>query len=642
MSFLDDVVAGGVLPLQHFDRKYEIPLRLVKFAGRHEGKDPVGKDAPLQATEGDLLGGILWPHNPALPAGTASGSSTTKTKREIPAWGLNFPAVATAASRQTGRIHRVKVKPIGDDALNEDPRFLDLEVLTPSSVSQGTAGVVLAVTEEYEQILVFLPSASALVAPHFGRPGSAGTLVHDVDANGKLDLARKATLQHLTRVHEIPTACAPIYGTPLEHGLALQFDVARDGQLGGLFADGPGPVQRLAHLGKKSGGPLFSGFPGDKHDHGSNSDGESYGPGHLPSGFLVAKDPLRDGPVDWSDELVTEYNVLPGVDVQTRFVFNPLVKHPTPCGPKDGIWQAATRVPQYWDREWPTDGGGGGGGGNRPDGWIRGGGGRGDGTRPLPGDPRGIPEPPNPRPDPFPDPTDVGAENPGGTSLEDLDPVEAWNPGGTSEPAEPQPWDGPANDECKRGSMATLSEFSFPAISYQAANLRKDSPEYLYSNWSATHAAIERRRRPTVLRTEVVGLNVGGFPTVTSRAPCPYPGGTSDGLIVDLPPEVGLRELFDGYVPKETSRSGRSACKTFTAWGCPDETGVIEDGFTAELDGDGKLIIDHVTGGESDETATLEIDPVGGTITFNGTELGSGGGSTDLMFGDAEDDGVYV
>lgn len=611
MTDVFDEQSGGLLPIQHHDRAYDIPERHVLKAVRSKGLDAMDRDE-IDETVGvsDVLGSLILKPS-GVGAGTASGSTTVKAKREIAAWGFGFPAITTAASRKTGKVHRVKVRPVGDDALNQDARFLEVDCLTPSPCGAGEYGTLLAATEEYQQLEVFLPGASALKAPHFGKPGSSGTLVYDLDQQGKLDPDRKAELQHLTRAHKVPESCGGnLYGKPQSYGLSLQFDFARDVNRGGTFADGPGPVQRIAGLGKDVGGPLFSGAAGCQHEQGTNDDGETFAPGHLSTKSLHAKpgDPLRDAPLPFTDEVTSERVYLPGVDVETRITFDPLGKHSTPCGAHNGLWRLLTRVPLYTPPPPPppppTDGGGGGGGGGRD--W----------------------------PTPFPPKRPTGPGRPPISG----DPFGPIGPGGTLINLQP-PWVYD-NDPCRRRAVSTLSEFGFPSISYQAQDYRAASREYLYSPWTQADAARESKTRPTVLRTDVVARNDKGIPRLTRKAPCPYPGGTASGVVVDFSPETGAREQFAGTTPgTTTSTSGRMACGTFTGWGCPNDDGTVT-GFKAQYTG-GILTIDKYTSDTSTATAKLELDSTNSELRWNGVDL-SAGGSTPFGYGGDGSDGAVL
>lgn len=657
-----DEVSGGFLPIQHHDRAYDIPERRVLKAVRSKGLDDLDRDQiDEKAGVADALGTIIWPHEPGAAANaiatgvgltTTGGTQQAKPKREIPAWGFGFPAIAVEASRPEGKVFKVRVRPIGDATLSPDRRFKVLDVLTPSSVASGARGTLMAITEEYAQVEVFLPAQSSLVAVHYGGPASAGSRVHDVDGKGEIDPTAAGTLQHLTRVHFAPKACA-FYGTAGDPGLAIQVGQAAGGIQGGILADG-GQLAALMH---QLGGAFHLGIAAeDKHYHGANKRNETYGPVHMnpkvpwikskakaaPGGGTRERtrdtttqgggpssasraDEVQDGPLKFTDEEVRTVNPLPGVDVETRLVYDPIEPHSTPCGARQGVFKWVTKVPLYVPPPPPGDddpghpgrpGGGGGGGGGGDGG---GGGGKGGGPFgplfPKPGEPDPGPQPLGPN---FPKPN--GPTTPKPIPIP-LPPPPLPKPGEPGSPERPlinlqPPWVY-NNDPCRRAAVSTLNEFAFPAMSYQAPDPRPQTKEYLYSrDWTTTDAARESKSRPTVLRTDVIARNNNGLPVMTRKAPCPYPGGTAEGWVVDFPPE---ESPTDGPTAAGSSSSGRAACRTKTAWACPEEDGTVT-GFVAENVG-GVLTIDSVTSNVSDGTATLEIDSGAGTLKFNGSSL---------------------
>lgn len=257
MSYVDDPIAGGTWPNQDFNRGYEIPLRRVRRACRTNGVDPSRNNLPLVVprTLGDVTGWLLWRNEArtatgVAPGGAAAGVGARKPPREVPTWAQAFPVVTlipTVDSKDGSK--KTTVLPIGFPDGTADTRFEIMTVNATASMAKGETGVLLAATEEFDQVPVVIPAGGPLKAVHRGDPWTASSQVWDlVPTTGELDKERWAYLNSKLRVFRIEhkdnvsalATCAALYGPPGTRALATQLALAKGGWSGrGFYSDYP-------------------------------------------------------------------------------------------------------------------------------------------------------------------------------------------------------------------------------------------------------------------------------------------------------------------------------------------------------------------------------------------------------------------
>lgn len=241
--------------VQDFNRSYEIPLRRVRRACRTNGIDKATQlPIVVERTAGDVTGWLLWRDEQRSTTGggrapVASGASAKKKPREVPTWAQVFPVVVMGPpGDQKDGTRTVTVLPIGASDMSADTRFELMQAFCSSSPSKGDQGVLVAATEEYDQIPIFIPAGGPLKAVHRGDPYSASSIVYELTPKGELDQDRKAFLNSHLRVHKVefnsPVSPVPVlaslYGPAGTRGLSIQLGLAKGGYGGrAFFADYP-------------------------------------------------------------------------------------------------------------------------------------------------------------------------------------------------------------------------------------------------------------------------------------------------------------------------------------------------------------------------------------------------------------------
>lgn len=266
----------SVWPVQDFNPKYEIPLRRIRRACRTDGYDEATKlPVVVERTAGDVTGWILWRDDQRTTTGGAAvaGSAVVAKKREIPTWRQVFPAVVVGGTAVGKTSSYVTVQPIGSPGMTADTRFETMTAYCATTIAVGEQGVVVAATEDYAQVAIFIPAGGILKAVHRGDPYSASTRVYDLTPAGELDGERWSHLNAILRVFKndhnnaasAPNTVNALYGVPGNKGLAIQLAIAKGGHPGrGFFSDLPGDEvespqadpQLMYYL-----GPPIPGFP---------------------------------------------------------------------------------------------------------------------------------------------------------------------------------------------------------------------------------------------------------------------------------------------------------------------------------------------------------------------------------------------
>lgn len=377
MSAIDDWIMGGISPRRDHSPKIAIRLRNVRMSARmgtlpdkgfgptrdkyaREFPDMKAYGAPDDTVGDDECWG-LWPFDNSDP-----------DNREIPGWANAWPseiepAIQASDSGGAPALTGATVSPVEQSAFpvrtakwDVDTRFAKKKVSLHPSISRlpkEWPGIVIPGTEERRQDDLFFPAGSGpLIAPwHAGDP-ELGTWVHDATALNELDFDRRAHLQSAFRVYKIPKTCGPnLWGNPGARGIAIQMALARGNFAGrAVFADFPetdmtvnSRAQALAAGSQWIGGCLHVGFgPGDQHTDATNDDGDTHGPLHFNPLGKWALSPGKDAPFLFTNETFRAHDG-PGILREAKLVYDPVPKHPTPCGPKDGYFRWQVRIPIY-------------------------------------------------------------------------------------------------------------------------------------------------------------------------------------------------------------------------------------------------------------------------------------------------------
>lgn len=394
MTHYADLADQGYHLLRHHDRSFDVKYRLVSFAcriggpdhGEGEGYDQFGILQGVrpnwggEETHGDITNWLMW--KPDDAGGTHDGVNNgtaappNSRPRTIPGWAQAWASITLNASapgdaNQGGsttsnpKSGTVDVLPAFSQAWDADGRFAAKTLPLPplfDNVPKGIAGVVLAGTNEYKQEELFLPCMpNVLVAPHENGDPNLGTLVYDLTGKDELDRRRRARLQTLARVWEIPRGgvTQAIFGPARAHALAIQMGPARGGVNGrASFADvgdggGPFPVEILGAASNAAGGCLNVGSVNDKHRFGKNSDEDTLNSLHISTNAYFYRDAFADAPLAFGG--LWEPAGSAGQLWETFLRYDNNSQHSHPTGAKAGLWRLETRVPVFYPPP-PDDG----------------------------------------------------------------------------------------------------------------------------------------------------------------------------------------------------------------------------------------------------------------------------------------------
>lgn len=205
MSYLADIVAGGIDPLQDTDRDASLSVRTVRMGCRVIDREPNGDLIVDRDSVGDQMGWVLW--------------HQIRGARPMPMWAQAIPArvVNAQSSGGTGTAADFfAVLPIGD-LFNYDARFgvkiPAMGRIAPGSnrriwqrSPRGTVGVVVATTDERNPGEVFLPTDPRMVAVNIRGSGDMGSQVYDLAEGNDYDPTRCARLQMAWRVVPLGTS----------------------------------------------------------------------------------------------------------------------------------------------------------------------------------------------------------------------------------------------------------------------------------------------------------------------------------------------------------------------------------------------------------------------------------------------------
>lgn len=223
MSFVAELVGGGIDPLQCFDDRWPVQLRPIRMGCRIVGQDADGTYVMDRNSIGDQLGWNLWPQVagargcpawaqawPAGYAGVPSGSSTTTAQAGVLPFGSGFLFNGAFGLKTVSRPR------IGSSNRRA----------TPYPVG-GEIGIVLSAAEDYTQDDLFFSTDPRLVAVNVRGNPACGSIVCDLDEDSNYDMTRYARLQTMMRV--IPL------GFP-------------EGGIGGFVADQNNPPANLSSI----------------------------------------------------------------------------------------------------------------------------------------------------------------------------------------------------------------------------------------------------------------------------------------------------------------------------------------------------------------------------------------------------------
>jgi len=534
----------------------------------------------------------------------------------------------------------------------------------------GTHGLVVASSDDLAQIVYWHPTDPRIVAVNKSGNVGCGSLVVDLDSSSGFDMERSAPIHAALRVVKKPTGEFSLKDNK-ENALALQIGRSGKKDVLALVSDGTAPLCRLT---VRDGGPFDAGSKDDKHKIGEDADGNIISPEHISARAFYRDDDGNDGPMEFSK--VPYPMTLAGsfyVPVFLSFDASAVYRWPYFAEEKrrdEGMWKwwapvflgAITGSP-------PTGGGGGGppptgGGGGGPP--TTGGGGGGGPTTGGGGGggPGGGGPPPGGPPSP-------GGGDPGGATTGGGDPFGGgesfWDRvsrfaglrgrGGGGDDGRgdgPPPSSGGEPGGATTGSMtAPQSQGSHRSGATTQAGLMTETgflelfarpqavgvglPDHAHG-WIPPPAKEEfDKTAPATLKIVAYGKQKGGQFDRTEEpgGATRYAGGTADGGVVLLPPEVTMLDEDEDYAPEGTAVSSSylvAAPGVRVAFGKPDTaTGGAKDAISVEADATGRVTV-RAHAADGTETTILEIDNgivrlADGTNVQTGSATGSKIGS---------------
>lgn len=365
----------GFLPLQHHypkDAQNKFPLhhrasvigcRIVDRRMKSQGRD-VGHWVYDNRSIGDLICSMLWDID-----------RTNQTERKIPGWAFAWPTIIKNVSGGSSKIGQgkpgstsaaVKANPISETVLPiretpyaEDSRFLPLTIPTPRKDGKddgkvlwnrfpvGTIGISMASTEHDKQNELFFHSDPRIVAANRDGLPDFSNWIYDINGKREYDDERRARIHTLLRVIKY-TPRSNIPGNVDEGSLAWQLGTAGLDDAPGYgvvyFADGTQAVIGLTS-------DFMSGFYSrgsgakDKHFFGMSKDNEPITAGHLSTESYFHRNATDDAPLKFEGEAKPE-STYPHCK-RARLVYDDKEVHPFKLGQRKGIWKIQTDAPYY-------------------------------------------------------------------------------------------------------------------------------------------------------------------------------------------------------------------------------------------------------------------------------------------------------
>lgn len=598
-----DPLGNGFFILQHkdYDKKgFSLDLRggqrAVRVLDRDDLIGGLGSWEYDPDTAGDLNLAFLWPNN-------KTGS------RRIPGWAFAWPATPQGPQNATpsGKVcsmapSPMRILPIADKDYNPDIRYEEIKV--PSfPVRQGikvwpkfpydTFGIALTTTEEHVQTELYFPCDPRLFAVNAGGDPEMATLVCDVGTNFKVDPTRLARLHADFWVIKEPKGCIDFFK---RNSIAWNIgpSACKDVR-GGLVIDEPKgftdanstgtqtaplPSDRvIGMVSAHASGPFAIGADNDQHLIGKDWDNRSILATHLDTNSYFKRDKFFDGPFLFEQNFPNGA-IPPAPQIITpspfktyvHLEFDPALVHPFVCGDRIGKWRwwAETfiysppgeppRIPPDLPTEFkpPKDGG------------------KGTPVKPPPKD-EGTPgRPPVETPSTFTNP-----KPPVGVGLEPQPPVPTVRPYDTSDGFTPY--------------AAVTMDFAAPSFIGRPQLIQTGVPDL--RNWlNPTFAAIAflDSFAPITSRVEAFGFQQNTSWSYTqSPGKRRFVGGTSNGGMAYMPPEVDMADISNSFAPTGVSLSTTyqvAVPNVYWATGYPvPSTGSIKTGYRWGGDTTGNL-----------------------------------------------------
>lgn len=321
MTYVSDLVRGGYWPLQHHETKSIIGTDWLpeRRTLRHAARIKHVRGQKRVVQQGPVTGGLVW---------------DTKDSKAFPnIWSFAAPS----APNGSGQVSLVKGPKWSETVSGVKP-------MTPSFNNEqqypaGWSAVTLAGVDFDKQNEIALAGFDGIVAPHFENIPKMGTPVWDLKGRG---LGARARFQSLARLYEppSPTKCLN-WGDG--HHLALQLGVSTDGAGYLVMADDPdkpttGGLQDLATGNKRGGGPFDVGGGTCPHVHGVNARGETMRALHFTTGALF-RGGIGDGPIRFQSKLYDQLVYDAPFKTKVEMLWNPERIHSWGCGVANGVWE---------------------------------------------------------------------------------------------------------------------------------------------------------------------------------------------------------------------------------------------------------------------------------------------------------------
>ena len=561
----------------------------------------------------------------------------------------------------------IRYLPIADADYVADDRFGAKKGTRPTfdngeaawgPVPRKSYGVMLTTTEEFFQTDLFLPADPRLWAVNVAGDPDMGTRVFDLNSDFEPDKDRGAVLHSVLRVVKKPSGSVDWHG---QNTLALQFvDSGCKDVRGGLYADvgqggqaitpaDAGPGQAITEAGgagltfgtlshADSGINTAGSGKNDKHNIGTDEDGNPINAGHFNMGGYLWASNEEDGPFQYDGPFIYQrgpkpFRHVPGLFfTDVFFEFDATIGHEFVGGPRSGKFKWRSTAQLYYPEE------------KTP-------------RTPFEDTPS-VPDEETPR-TPFEDVQSVPAGKPREAEfLEEFERLRRFFPAERvivdrdCLGAEPSLFK-------RRTALTSLNDFASPSL--------LGRPQFLHSEVfcdfrgkTARHDGIEESVAhhdaftPIVGRLEWLGSQSDGGYNYTQEndEESRYVGGTAPGSLWMLPPEVDMADDDTNFQPDDVTLSTvclavlRTNC--YFASGVPRlEDGGCDSGYRWQADAVPDLVFERI---DSSGVATraVRFDSTGGlgvfdaTFKFWGTFVATGALSDDRTYTLPDADGTLM
>jgi len=240
-----------------------------------------------------LLNQTLADDPTAPPTEPGSGADESTPSGDVGGGGACATAPASALT----------LLPVHGKDWSADGRFAAIQANRPKANGKdawpkpcrGTYGITAGATNEGEQVELFYQIDPRLIAVNIAGDKDMGSMVCDLTEKFEVDMDRVARLQSAFRVIKKPFGGANAIGFQL--GPSGCQDVE-----GGYFVDrapgtGDGKNKCIGRGSWFDGGPFDCGSQKDKHKKGVDADGNTINALHIQSGFNLRKNDAEDGPL---------------------------------------------------------------------------------------------------------------------------------------------------------------------------------------------------------------------------------------------------------------------------------------------------------------------------------------------------------